>query len=275
MIEEEVRRMMRRDGRSEPGEEPGTLVEDISSATAVMEEPQHPDDWDPETHGDIPLGKGEPPAAYFQRMRKGANKVRGLERRIEMEEGKGKKKGSSPQRGAPEPAPPAGAGGTGRVAGAGGAPGSAGAGGEPGSAGAGGAQGSARAEGASGFAGARGSSYRGEAVGAAGSSQGGDLGNGQREQTVRSSGGGKGVNDRGPVYITQWGQKYHTHEGCSTLKKTRNLRMSSWCEVCTPVMAGPPEWIYSHGPGQTAHVGFQCASAGGARRYDRCNMCGR
>ena len=48
---------MRRE-RSEPGEEPGTLYEDIAGATAIMEEVQHPDDWDPETHGDISVGKG-------------------------------------------------------------------------------------------------------------------------------------------------------------------------------------------------------------------------
>lgn len=66
ILREEARRMMRRE-RSEPGEEPGTLYEDIAGATAIMEEVQHPDDWDPETHGDIPCGKGEPPAAYFER----------------------------------------------------------------------------------------------------------------------------------------------------------------------------------------------------------------
>ena len=53
----------------EPGQEPGTWREDIAGAVAIAEEIQHPEDWDPETHGDIPAGKGEPPAAYFRRQK--------------------------------------------------------------------------------------------------------------------------------------------------------------------------------------------------------------
>ena len=91
MLEAEARKAMRGNRGEEPAQEPGTLMEDISMAVPVMEEPTHPEDWDPETHGDIPCGKGEPPAAYFQRMaEKGAKGARSDGWRPNPMKGKGK-----------------------------------------------------------------------------------------------------------------------------------------------------------------------------------------
>ena len=77
----------------EPGKEPGTWMEDFIRGPIIAEEIQHPDDWDPETHGDIPAGKGSPPPAYFERM-KGRGKGRGKDEEEEEKGGaKGGKKG--------------------------------------------------------------------------------------------------------------------------------------------------------------------------------------
>ena len=51
----------------EPGAEPPRLVEEFFQGL-VQEEHEHPDDWDPEIHGQIYPGKGSSPQAYFQRM---------------------------------------------------------------------------------------------------------------------------------------------------------------------------------------------------------------
>ena len=67
---DDVRTLLRRveEQSQEPGEEPGTWTEDFVRGPIIIEEVQHPEDWDPEVHGDIPSGKGSPPESYFRRM---------------------------------------------------------------------------------------------------------------------------------------------------------------------------------------------------------------
>ena len=163
MLEAEARRAMRGDHGGEPGREPGTLIEDIAMAVPVLEEPTHPDDWDPETHGDIPCGKGEPPAAYFQRMaEKGAKGARRNEWRPVSGKGKSKEYegaggvssreeagGVSYRGGAGESSSQGGAGGGSSQGGAGGSSSQGGAGGSSSQGGAGGSSTQGRVGGAS------------------------------------------------------------------------------------------------------------------------------
>ena len=153
----------------------------------------------------FPWGKGEPPAAYIERRAEKGAKGTGRGR---IPHSKSEEKGKS------------------RFGGAAGS-------GSQGAAGSG-SQGAA----GSGSQGAAGSGSQGAAgsgsQGAVGKGQGGAVGNGSRggvagnsqqaegeggPPQVRSCGGGKGPNDRGPVYITQWGTKYHTHEGCFNVEE--------------------------------------------------------
>ena len=188
----EVRRAMRGEV-VEPGGEPGTIREDIAGAVAVAEEVQHPADWDPETHGEIPCGKGEPPAAYFQRQR---SKGKGPRPTWVVETGDGWRwQYYDPAKGAGE-----------RVGK--GMPSSHG-GGEPSSSKGGHGEGSERSSEAGQEAGSvsgKGSvtsiSHRGAStVGGAG--HGGDVGSFP-----------VGTNERGPIYVTEYGEKYHVNVRC-------------------------------------------------------------
>ena len=249
----EVRRAMRGEV-VEPGGEPGTMREDIAGAVAVAEEVQHPADWDPETHGEIPCGKGEPPAAYFQRQR---SKGKGPRPTWVVETGDGWRwQYYDPAKGAGERAGK-------------GMPSSHG-GGEPSSSKGGHGEGSERSSEAGGEAGSvngKGSvtsiSHRGAStVGGAG--HGGDVGPFPF-----------GTNERGPIYVTEYGEKYHVNVRCQSLRRTRRLIVSAWCEDCSNPMPGLPVALYCHGPGQDAHSYHMCQAAGGARRYERCGLCRR
>ena len=82
---EDVRMLLRRvEEHSQPGEEPGTWMEDFLAQPVVVEEVQHPEDWDPEIHGDIPAGKGSPPkltSGGWQRKEEESRKEVPLEER--------------------------------------------------------------------------------------------------------------------------------------------------------------------------------------------------
>ena len=84
-----------------------------------------------------------------------------------------------------------------------------------------------------------------------------------------------GTNERGPIYVTEYGEKYHVNVRCQSLRRTRRLMVSAWCEDCSNPMPGLPVALYCHGPGQDAHSHHICQAAGGARRYDRCGLCRR
>ncbi len=225
--------------QAQPGEEPGTWVEDFALQPIIVEEIQHSEDWDPETHGDIPVGKGSPPEAFFRRMaEKGKGKGGGRssrpkgkgkdveeEERSEEEEGEGKKGGK-----------------------------------------------------------------KGRSVGTSHGDQGGAVGltsSSSNSQTLlHGKGSGKGLYDfpqgcgrkgdgkHPPIYVTEYGTKFHTQPSCSSLAKSR-LTPSSWCTRCMKENedAGSRDWAIVGGPGEEAHVDSICPLVTGRRVFRKCGLC--
>ena len=76
-VQEVRRQMLGHQRQGEPGGEPGTFLEDFTPGATVFEGYIHPEDWTPETHGDIMPGKGEPPPSYFGVRPKGGKKEGG------------------------------------------------------------------------------------------------------------------------------------------------------------------------------------------------------
>ena len=220
---EDVRALLRRveEQAQEPGEEPGTWTEDFVRGPIIAEEVQHPEDWDPETHGDIPSGKGSPPEAYFRRIR---GKGKGKEE--EEEEGgssKGGKKGRS--------------------------------------------VGTSHGD-------------HGEALGlmsSPSSSQSVVFGKGSGKDSYDENPagcGGKGGGARPPIYVTEYGAKFHTQVGCSSLRRTRRLQPSFWCSHCAGENNdGAAFWAIIAGVGETAHASSGCQLITGRRVYQKCGLC--
>ena len=79
---------------------------------------------------------------------------------------------------------------------------------------------------------------------------------------------------RPPIYITPWGERYHTSSECPSLRKTRRLIRSSYCPECTgdvTLDGGIP--IFAVGPGSMAHYHRNCPRGTGARSYLKCGLC--
>ncbi|CAL1143731.1 unnamed protein product [Cladocopium goreaui] len=204
----------------EPGAEPPRLVEEFFQGL-VQEEHEHPDDWDPEIHGQIYPGKGSSPQAYFQRMAekgqakgseegtpmKGAKK--GKKGDDEIAQAKGAKGEGSPQKGAPK--------GQGKKG---------------------------RAE--------------DEEVPEKGAQKGGgkmaENGEGDDEAApprVPSDEHGVAL----PVYITPWGTRFHTGVTCPTLANSGWMVRSPWCPLCcVGLQPSSATILYSEGPGRTVHI---------------------
>ena len=178
----------------EPGEEPGTWTEDFMQGPIIVEEVQHPEDWDPETHGDIPSGKGSPPASYFRRLR---------------EEGKGMGKGGKPQRkgkGKDEEDEID----------------------EEGGGKKGGKKGRSVRTSHGDHGGALG------LTSSPSSSQTSIHGKGSGSLTdgAPHGCGGKGNVGHPSIYVTPYGTKFHTQLSCRSLMRSQNLAPSTWCRSC-------------------------------------------
>ena len=220
---EDVRTLLRRmeEQAQEPGEEPGTWTEDFVRGPIIAEEVQHPEDWDPETHGDIPSGKGSPPEAYFRRLR---GKGKGKE---EEEEGGGDSKGGKKGR----------------------------------------------------SVGTRHGDH-GEALGLMSSPSSSQSvvfgkGSGKDSHDGNPAGcGGKGGGGRPPIYVTEYGVKFHTRVGCSSLRRTRRLTPSFWCDRCSGENDdGAAFWAIVAGVGEMAHGNSGCPLITGRRVYQKCGLC--
>eukprot|EP00435_Cladocopium_sp_Y103_P030626 s4518_g7.t1 len=222
---------------TEPGAEPPRLVEEFLGS--VMQEPtEHPEDWDEETHGPIGPGKGEPPAAYFQRMaEKGGHKgqdqapekgaKKGKKGKIPEEDeapAKGVQKGPKGQDQAPE-------------------------------------KGAKKGKGEE-------VPVKGAPKGKKGAAQEGEDGVGAPPSVPRDEDG-----IELPVYITPWGTRYHTIATCPTLANSGSLRRSPWCQICCRgLQLTGQTLLYSDGPGRTAHHDRNCADAP-RRAFSMCQRC--
>eukprot|EP00435_Cladocopium_sp_Y103_P023061 s635_g5.t1 len=225
---------------TEPGAEPPRLVEEFMGS--VMQEPtEHPEDWDEETHGPIGPGKGEPPAAYFQRMaekggykgqgdalEKGAKK--GKKGKIPEEDetpAKGVQKGQKGQDQAPEKGAKKGKGGGKDV----------------------------------------------EEVPVKGAQKGKK---GAEPEDGHAAPPGVPQDRDGldlQVFITPWGTRYHTIVTCPTLANSGALRRSPWCRICCRgLQLTPATILYSDGPGQMVHHDRNCAEAP-RRAFAMCQRC--
>ena len=78
---------------------------------------------------------------------------------------------------------------------------------------------------------------------------------------------------RGPVYVTEWGSKWHFLTTCPSLANTKFMRPGRWCSLCA-------RWlhyeglVYTQGPGQIAHQDSECPRRLLATRpYQRCQTC--
>eukprot|EP00435_Cladocopium_sp_Y103_P032359 s91_g8.t1 len=227
---------------TEPAAEPPRLVEEFLGS--VMQEPtQHPEDWDEETHGPIGPGKGEPPAAYFQRMaEKGGHK--GHDDAPE----KGAKKGKKGQKGQDD-APEKGA--------------------EKGKRGQKG-QDQAPEKGAKK---GKGGGKEGEEVPV----KGGQKGKKGPEPEDGHAAPPSVPQDRDgldlQVFITPWGTRYHTIVTCPTLANSGALRRSPWCRICCRgLQLSSATILYSDGPGATIHHDRNCPEAP-RRAYSACQRC--
>ena len=237
---EDVRMLLRRvEEHSQPGEEPGTWMEDFLAQPVVVEEVQHPEDWDPEIHGDIPAGKGSPPEAYFRRMaEKGGGKQKGSpfrgkgtgkseDEESEEERGEGKKGGKK-----------------GRSVGS--------------------------SHGVRGGAVGPMSSPSGSQA----SPYGRGSGRGSADDLPEGC-GGKGGGWRPVVFVTPYGTKFHTQRSCRSLMNTRELVPSAWCSHCIQENDGVSsrDWAIVAAPGQTAHGDALCPRVTGRRVYRKCGLC--
>ena len=201
----------------EPSQEPGTFQEAfLAGGVVVVEDIQHPEDWDPEIHGDIPAGKGSPPESFFRREREREGKGKGGK----TEGKKGRSVWSShgsfsassiASSSTPSVPPPLPSGGKGV---------------EP-------------------------------------QVQVPFLEPHVQEQFPEPAGHGKGTGRR-RVFITPYGTRYHVFTSCRSLRNTREIRFSPWCEVCSsqePDELRPS--ISCLGPGQVAHYDTMIPTASG------------
>lgn len=79
---------------------------------------------------------------------------------------------------------------------------------------------------------------------------------------------------RPPIYITPWGERYHTSSECSSLRRTRRLIRSSYCPECAgDVTLDGGIQVFAVGPGSMAHYDRNCPRGSGARGYLRCGLC--
>ena len=191
-IVEGMREVFRRaENLSEPGGEPGTLLEDFR-ASLVIEEVQHPDDWDVNEQGEFPMGKGSPPPSYFRRMQKGKGKgspAPSYEGGEEHEKGVGKGKNEKGE-------------------------------GEKG-----------RSVLSSHGVHEQDLGLTSSTMSPP-SSAAGPKGKGAGKQSeLPDLCGGKGCG-RNPVIITPYGSRFHTRRNCPSLQNSRLLLSSSWCEHC-------------------------------------------
>ncbi len=213
---------------NEPSQEPGTFQESfLAGGVVVVEDIQHPEDWDPEVHGDIPIGKGCPPQSYFQRAEKGKGSPFGGSIQ-EEEKGKGGK--------------------------------------------------SEGKKGRSVWA-----SHGSSASSVSGSSvtsvpplpQGSGKGVGvqlQSDQFPDPPGHGKGTGRR-RIFVTPYGTRYHVFTSCRSLRNTREIRFSNWCEWRSAVDSGERRpLVCCIGPGQDAHYDPNCTRAVG-RQLRKCGIC--
>eukprot|EP00435_Cladocopium_sp_Y103_P052248 s2058_g16.t1 len=209
-----------------------------------MQEPtEHPEDWDEETYGPIGPGKGEPPAAYFQRMaEKGGHKGQGdaLE--------KGAKKGKKGKIPDDDETPAKGVqkGKKGKIPEEEEAP----------------AKGVQKGQ----------IGQKGEEVPVKGMPKGkkgqGEDGVGAPPSVPRDEDG-----IELPVYITPWGTRYHTTPTCPTLANSGSLRRSQWCQTCCRgLQLNAQVILYADGPGQAVHHDRNCHAAP-RRAYSMCQRC--
>lgn len=210
----------------EPSHEPGTFREEFLAGGVVMvEEVQHPEDWDPEIHGDIPIGKGCPPESYFLREKGKGGKPSGV--KGSEEKGKEGKKG-----------------------------------GEKG-----------RSVGTS--HGSSVSSIAASSTSVPPPSRGGGKGVGSQignDQFPGDPGHGKGTGRR-RIFVAPYGTKYHLFASCRTVRNTRVIRYSSWCEVCSSQESEERRpVICCIGPGHDAHYNLSCPLAVG-RQLSKCSVC--
>ena len=210
----------------EPSHEPGTFREEFLAGGVVMvEEVQHPEDWDPEIHGDIPIGKGCPPESYFLREKGKGGKPSGV--KGSEEKGKEGKKGGEKGRSV------------------------------------GNSHGSSV------------SSIAASSTSVPPPSKGGGKGVGSQignDQFPGDPGHGKGAGRR-RVFVTPYGTKYHLFASCRTVRNTRVIRYSSWCEVCSSQESEERRpVICCIGPGHDAHYNLSCPLAVG-RQLSKCSVC--
>ena len=192
-IVEGLREVFRRaENLSEPGGEPGTLLEDFRESL-VIEEVQHPEEWDVDVQGEFPIGKGSPPPSYFRRMREGKGIGSPVPSHGERDEGeKGFGKGKS-EKGKNE---------------------------------------KGRSVQSSHGVHEQGVGLTSSTMSPP-SSVGGPKGKGAGKQSeLPDLCGGKGCG-RDPVIITPYGSRFHTRRNCSSLQNSRLLLSSAWCEHCS------------------------------------------
>ena len=234
---QEVRRQMLGFQRpEEPGGEPGTFQEDFVSGATVFEGYTHPDDWTPETHGDILPGKGEPPPSYFGGRPKGGRKAEGKKaggekgRSVWASHGGGDGASSSSGMQQVPPFPDL-----------------------------------RRSEG--------GRSHQESERSEESRDQGGSSAGGQGGPSAGGP-GGEQAGGRLPVYITPYGTKFHLSVRCQSLRKSRNLVASNWCADCAAGTPNDvPRWMFCHGPGGDAHEHHLCIGAQGGTLYEKCGLC--
>ena len=79
---------------------------------------------------------------------------------------------------------------------------------------------------------------------------------------------------RPSIYITPWGERYHTNVDCQSLRRTRRLIRSPYCPICAgdATLDGSVQ-IFATGPGAVVHYDRNCPRGTGARGYLRCGLC--